>query len=177
MRARMSRVRAAIPGKERRSRSELLWRHLEGMIDLHPSALVAYEPIGGEIDPRGFVDRVAARGVPIYYPRYDDRRGEFVSSDNGILLVDADSRVVILVPGVAFDHRGARLGRGGGWYDHVLSRHPRATRVGCAFDEQLLDRVPCDPWDVSMHQVVTDARSIAVDETAKPSGECAYEWI
>lgn len=171
----MLRVRAAILGGGRQSRSDLLCRRLERRIDLRPTALVAYEPIGGEVDPRDFVDRVARRGVPIYYPRYDDRRGEFVCPDNGMLLVDADSRVVILVPGVAFDHRGARLGRGGGWYDQVLSRHPRATRVGCAFDEQLVDHIPCDPWDVSMHKVVTDARSIAVDETAKPLRECAHE--
>jgi len=63
----------------------------------------------------------------------------------------------VLVPGIAFDRRGGRLGSGRGFYDRLLSRvRPDATLIGAAFDCQLVDRVPVDPWDVSLDHVVTE---------------------
>ena len=68
---------------------------------------------------------------------------------------------VILVPGLAFDSAGGRLGRGGGHYDWMLRRmggHP--FKLGVAFDFQLVDRVPVDRSDVSMDAVVTENKTL-----------------
>jgi len=65
--------------------------------------------------------------------------------------------VLFLVPGVAFDARGVRLGRGIGWYDRALERHPRSIRVGLAYGFQVVSRLPEAPWDVRMHAIVTEA--------------------
>ena len=64
---------------------------------------------------------------------------------------------VVLVPGLAFDPKGQRLGYGQGFYDRLLL-HMRALRVGLAFDFQLLAEVPSFPHDLPVDCVVTDHR-------------------
>ncbi len=58
-----------------------------------------------------------------------------------------DSRSVILVPGLAFDRQGYRLGRGGGYYDRYLSRYPQLVSIGICHSWQLVEKVPCEPHD------------------------------
>jgi 5-formyltetrahydrofolate cyclo-ligase len=63
----------------------------------------------------------------------------------------------IIVPGVAFDRDGNRLGQGAGFYDRFLSRTGgAATTIAVGFDEQIVDRVPTDDTDWPMDLVVTD---------------------
>lgn len=70
----------------------------------------------------------------------------------------------ILVPGLAFDRAGARLGRGGGFYDRLLAQSGvRATRIGMGFSTQVVERVPGAEHDERMHWVVTDLETIACD--------------
>lgn len=64
-----------------------------------------------------------------------------------------------LVPGVAFDQCGARLGFGGGYYDRLLQA-TSALRVGIAYDGCLGDEIPCLPHDQRMDWVVTPTREI-----------------
>jgi len=68
----------------------------------------------------------------------------------------------VLVPGVAFDKRGHRLGYGGGYYDRLLPLlRDDAHRVAGAFDMQIVDRVPIAPHDRPLDAIVTEARIIA----------------
>ena len=74
----------------------------------------------------------------------------------------------VLVPGVAFDAEGRRLGYGGGFYDRLLPEiAARAPRVAGAFEAQLVGRVPAAPHDQVVDMIVTEARTIAVDR-ARP---------
>jgi 5-formyltetrahydrofolate cyclo-ligase len=68
--------------------------------------------------------------------------------------------VLFLVPGLAFDARGARLGRGAGSYDRALARHVNALRIGLAYEFQLVQRLPEAAWDIRMDAVATDARLV-----------------
>lgn len=71
----------------------------------------------------------------------------------------------ILVPGVAFDRRGGRLGYGRGYYDRFLRRVPARTRCyGLAFALQMVPRVPQMPHDIRMHGVVTERGVLPVDD-------------
>jgi 5-formyltetrahydrofolate cyclo-ligase len=68
-------------------------------------------------------------------------------------IADAD---VVLVPALAVARDGTRLGRGGGSYDRALSRaRPGAQLVALLYDEELVDDVPRDPWDVGVTAAVT----------------------
>ncbi|HXY45044.1 MAG TPA: 5-formyltetrahydrofolate cyclo-ligase, partial [Acidimicrobiales bacterium] len=69
-----------------------------------------------------------------------------------------------IVPGLAFDRGGGRLGYGGGYYDRFLRRLPvTATLVGIAFADQLVGAVPLAGGDVKVDLVVTDAGVIRCD--------------
>jgi 5-formyltetrahydrofolate cyclo-ligase len=68
----------------------------------------------------------------------------------------------VVVPGVAFDGAGRRLGYGGGYYDRLLPLlSPRAPRVAGAFDVQVVDRVPVGPNDIAIDAVVTESRALS----------------
>ncbi len=66
---------------------------------------------------------------------------------------------VVLVPGVAFDLHGRRLGRGKGYYDQLLA-DVQGTTCAVAFDEQLIDDVPVEPHDVHLDCILTPTRWI-----------------
>jgi 5-formyltetrahydrofolate cyclo-ligase len=69
--------------------------------------------------------------------------------------VDPDCVDLILVPGVAFDRQGGRLGFGGGFYDRLLPLASQATRVGVTYDELVRDLIPMQPWDCRVGWLVT----------------------
>lgn len=78
---------------------------------------------------------------------------------------------LVIVPGLAFDTAGARLGRGGGFYDRFLSNpgfKARVVRVGVAFDFQIVDVIPTEATDARVHEVATDRRLIRA-EAARPA--------
>ena len=62
---------------------------------------------------------------------------------------------LIIVPGVAFDRKGNRIGRGRGYYDRFLSQHLGVKRIGICFDFQLVDEVPTEPFDILMDEVIS----------------------
>jgi 5-formyltetrahydrofolate cyclo-ligase len=66
---------------------------------------------------------------------------------------------LVLVPGVAFDARGGRLGRGKGFYDRLLAC-VRGTKCGVAFDEQFVETVPVGPQDIPLNCILTPTRWI-----------------
>lgn len=70
--------------------------------------------------------------------------------------VPPDALDLVLVPGVAFDTAGRRLGRGGGFYDRLLAGH-RGVRVGACFGPQFVAELPAEPHDVGMSYLVTPA--------------------
>jgi 5-formyltetrahydrofolate cyclo-ligase len=66
---------------------------------------------------------------------------------------------LVLVPGVAFDGSGRRLGRGRGHYDATLAAlSPAAVRIGLAFELQIVAAVPCEPHDMPLDAIVTERR-------------------
>ena len=62
---------------------------------------------------------------------------------------------LIFVPGLAFDKEKIRLGRGKGFYDKML-QSIRGVKVGTCFYEQMLEKIPRDPWDISMDYIIND---------------------
>lgn len=73
-------------------------------------------------------------------------------------MVDLAVIDLVIVPGVAFDRRGARTGHGHGYYDKLLSRTPPKTRlVGVSYECQIFDMIPSLPHDVVMDLVVTES--------------------
>ncbi len=59
----------------------------------------------------------------------------------------------VIVPGMAFDKKGNRMGRGKGFYDKFLTQIPNATKIGVCFSHQIVDDVPSEPHDVKLDGV------------------------
>ena len=100
-------------------------------------------------DPRVMVER----GMGFAEPRSEDPA--------------AESLDVVVVPALAVDPAGHRLGYGAGYYDRTLPAYcPPGVAVSVAFDYQLLMEIPVTPADVATTWVVTDARTLRADPDA-----------
>jgi 5-formyltetrahydrofolate cyclo-ligase len=141
-----------------------------------------YMPIGSEIDPRGLMEQLAARGsglclpdvvspeAPLEFRRWT--AGDVLRSGAygiEVPMPDAD-RVhpdVVLVPMLAFNRRGYRLGYGGGYYDRTIAAL-RETKtvltVGVAFSGQVRDDLPVGPHDVHLDWIVTESAALRVTD-------------
>ena len=62
---------------------------------------------------------------------------------------------VAVVPGVGFDRKNNRLGRGKGYYDKLLCQIPDVYRIGICFPFQFFDKLPCEEHDIKMHEVIS----------------------
>ena len=62
---------------------------------------------------------------------------------------------LIVVPGVAFDTKGNRLGRGKGYYDRLLPHIPSAYKAGICFPFQIVEEVPAESFDILMDEIIT----------------------
>jgi 5-formyltetrahydrofolate cyclo-ligase len=128
----------------------------------------SYAPHGAEIDPGGISSTAAlpwfadAMSECVFRSGPARERGPFgVRQPRGQAApVQPD---VILTPLLAADKRGYRLGQGGGHYDRLLAGLPDRGAVmviGVAWDIQIIDHVPEDPWDMALDAVATPARWI-----------------
>jgi len=79
-----------------------------------------------------------------------------IGEPTGPEYTDLDSVELIIVPGVAFDSKGNRMGRGRGFYDRLLKSTPNAYKVGVGFDFQMVEEVPVEEFDVGMDRVVSE---------------------
>jgi len=154
--------------------------HLRCTTELLPllgaGAMVAlYAAMPEELPTAPLAELLLARGVALAFPRVirGQRRlsfhriadpGELRPGTLDIHEPPADAPVVpverfdlFVVPGLAFDAVGNRLGFGKGHYDSTLTDNPRALRVGFAYEFQVVERVPAMPGDAPMNLVVTDA--------------------
>jgi len=149
----------------------MLAAHLLRGTLIPPGSVVAgFWPIQDEIDIRPLLAALHGRGHPLALP-VTGRRGEalvfrawtpgepllpgrFGTSHPAGEVVTPD---VLLIPLLAFDAEGHRLGYGGGFYDRTLALLPGSLRIGCAFASQELDSVPQGPYDQTLHAVVTEA--------------------
>jgi len=102
--------------------------------------------------------------------RYADSGGPFVTGAFGIREPASTCQAaplagldVIVVPALAYDRDGYRLGRGKGYYDRVLADPAfRGRAIGVIPDGHLVDLLPREPWDRAVHAVITDRRSIDI---------------
>ena len=133
--------------------------------------VMAYWPLPDEVDIRPFVDQLAAQGITIVLPkvtgdetmelrRYashtDLREGAFhIMEPMGEVFEAYDQIDFALVPGMAFDAAGHRLGRGKGYYDRFLSAHPYIYKIGVCFPFQRVAEVPSEEHDVMMDEVIS----------------------
>lgn len=147
------------------------------------SMVMLYMPMRSEIDVLPVALEAFRAGKSICVPRVESGRDtmnaistnsfddeSMVPDAAGVRTPKSGSRVpdevidLVVVPGVAFDLSGARLGRGGGFYDRFLGSLKQTTAtIGVCFDFQLADAIPVDRQDVRVKAVVSDRRGVQPD--------------
>ena len=138
-----------------------------------PRTVLLFAAARDELDVGGAVGPLHGRGARTLFPRVRGRELELVAAADLRTLelgyrgirepvgptIDPEVVDVAVVPGVAFDPHGGRLGHGGGHYDRLLARLPRTTVViGVGFACQVVPSVPRDEHDLPVDLVVTDHR-------------------
>ena len=73
-----------------------------------------------------------------------------------------DELALMLMPGLAFDPEGHRVGYGGGFYDRYLAAHPDHKLVALCYGFQLVDHLDCEAHDIPVHRVIPDEETRAV---------------
>jgi 5-formyltetrahydrofolate cyclo-ligase len=126
-------------------------------------------PMGQEIDIRPLLVALHERGHAIVLPETPKRGNPLifrlwrpgdvlVAERFGTMRPDGEARApdFLLVPLLAFDRRGRRLGYGAGYYDRTLAGLPGRYRLGVAYAAQELDEVPAGPYDAKLDAVATE---------------------
>jgi 5-formyltetrahydrofolate cyclo-ligase len=138
-----------------------------------------YAALPDEVPSRPLFDALRARFDSLAFPRVEPSRGlafasirdwsELAPGRYGVLEPPAEAEGfepgegdLVLVPGVAFDRAGNRLGQGGGHYDRIISlyRAHGAIAVGIAYAEQEMGLVPTGPHDAHLDWVITPKEAI-----------------
>jgi 5-formyltetrahydrofolate cyclo-ligase len=137
-----------------------------------------YAPLPGELDVWPLVQDSLVAGKTVCLPRFDPTTARYLACEvrnltvdiavgqfgvrepaPGCAVVPLNLLDLILAPGVAFDTRGHRLGRGKGFYDQLLA-NAGGLKCGVAFDEQILTEIPIEPHDVPVNCILTPTRWI-----------------
>lgn len=177
LRAAMKSALAAMSPAERITASAAACRLIAALPEFAAARTIAlYAPLPTELDVLPLAAAAIAQGKTVAIPRTNWATRELVFSpitatdQNALILgrlglrepapdapaIAFASIDILLVPGLAFDDRGGRLGRGAGFYDRLLARPElRALTIGVGFDQQLVSDVPIDPHDHAVARVAT----------------------
>ena len=169
----MRELKRAVPMEEKLRRSEAVMRRVEELAEFRRAKVVLlYWSMADEVQTHAFVERwyrektlllPCVQGDDLVLRQYTGPEcmvsGEQfgIGEPTGPEWTDLGAVELIVVPGVAFDSEGNRMGRGRGFYDRLLKSTPRATKVGVAYDFQLLDHIVTEPHDVRMDRVITES--------------------
>lgn len=176
-------ARDAVLPRWRQSASQSITARLSALPEWAAATTVlAYSSFGSEFATDALLASVLARGRRLVLPRVQRKPWSLtlhvVTSTESDLIAGAwgirepdpgrcpalapDEIDCVLVPGVAFDARGGRLGYGGGFYDRLLGRTDRASLIAAAFSLQLVPSVPMAAHDRRIPLIVTESATIRI---------------
>ena len=164
-----------LDNKERLSAAESVFSRLESSAAFQlAEKILMYHSLPDELETRTFLNKWKDRkkfflprvnGVNLDLLPYDESRleiGSFhIEEPKGEDTHSVEEIEVIVVPGVAFDRQGMRLGRGKGFYDRLLAT-AKATKIGIGYEFQLVEEIPSEPHDIAMDMVITEHTTIII---------------
>lgn len=140
-------------------------------------AVFTYYSVGDEVDTVNIITKALADGKKVALPKCTDKNGMmkfyFIESIEGSLVdgmfsirepdvsvcneADYFENSICLVPGIAFDVKGTRLGLGGGYYDRFLSNF-KGKKIGLCYEACLCDELPSENHDIKVEMIITDKK-------------------
>lgn len=184
IRSRLRQQRKALAASAVRAASAAVCAQLGSLaVFQRAAAMAAYVATENEIDPTALIDAVAHSSRRLYLPRQLDAPAWIawhpteplapsrfgVPEPTSNRPATPEEPFLALVPLVAWDVHGTRVGRGAGFYDRLLSRSSRgSTHIGLAYEFQEVGVLPHDTWDVPLDYVITEKRVVRCEAAIKP---------
>ena len=182
--------RGSLPRSEALARSRLIQaRALQFPPYLMRPLVALYSPIQNEVETGEIRDHALVTAKSVFFPRFGIKSSlEFIQIGSSMelskgrfgllepigetrLSASAREKLIVFVPGVAFDSHGHRLGRGTGGYDRLIKELAGATLVALAYDFQVVEEVPTDAWDQKVHYVITERSVVDCRSTPMQSSQ------
>jgi len=173
-------IRKSLSAIEILKKSNRVIENLSSVDDFSGAEVImTYISFGTEVNTHGLIRSLIGKKTVIVPVVTDKERGEMILSElmdwkelssgaYGILEPrevrerDAGEVDVFIVPGIAFDKKGNRIGYGGGYYDRLLNK-VKGKKVGIAYDFQILDSIPAEGHDAGVDMIVTDRNIIRAE--------------
>lgn len=151
--------RNALDPAKRRAKSRAI---VEKLLNLdtfrYAEAVMLYVSFGSEVETQQAIQKTHRMGKKVFVP---DAVGVLEVGSGSIKRGNPGEIDLVVVPGIAFDFLGNRLGYGTGWYDKFVHRlKPGVDLIGIAFDDQIVEAIPNEVHDIRVHQIVTEERVI-----------------
>ena len=143
------------------------------------NVIMTFVSFGTEVNTHNFIKKSISDGkriaVPITFPKTREIKASEIFDFNELevgfynILTPKDEYVryinpeeidLAIVPGLAFDRKGYRVGYGGGYYDRFLSQYSHIIKLGIAFDLQIIDEVPKNDFDIPVDMIFTEKEII-----------------
>lgn len=177
IRRKIKALRTMLSNEDKNSAAEEVFEQLEKTAAfLLADKILMYHSLPDELQTIAFLKKWGSRkkfflprvnGVNLDILPYDQTRlelGSFqIEEPTGDDLTDPSEIELIIVPAVAFDRNGNRLGRGKGFYDRLLQT-TSATKIGVGYDFQLIEEIPAEPHDIPMDMVITQKHYIKISK-------------
>lgn len=152
--------------------SKLIWNHIQALTAFKQADYIGiYANMQNEVETLCYIDLLVNQGKKVYFPKVfaktkDMRFFEIQhikQLEKGTFDVleppetsEASKLDLMIVPGVAFDRKGNRLGYGAGYYDRFFEKHQYICKIGICFEFQRLKEIPTNSFDVPMDWIITE---------------------
>lgn len=173
LRKQMKRLLKSMDAEKKRAMDHKVCEHVFHLLEISDVDFVyAYRNLSWEVGTEEILECLWSAGIPVALPKvmgdqmeffhvrsHDDlEEGTFHIWEPKASCKQVDwKEVLVFVPGLAFSRKGARLGKGGGYYDKFLEKEPKHRTAALAYEFQLCEEIPMDDHDRPVDFVITEA--------------------
>lgn len=174
-------VRARCQPADSEAICQTAWTVLQSLLPTSGAVIAGYWPMGDEVDIRPLLRQLQAAGYEVVLPRTPPAGlplsfhlwqpdHPLQPGRHGTAYPDGPERTphILLLPLLAFDRHGTRLGYGGGYYDRTLAELPGRISIGCAYAAQEVSVLPVGPFDKPCDWIVTEHETFACGQRPPP---------
>ena len=165
-------IQSISPARQKSKSLRIFKRIIGSELYQECGSLLIYVSFKTEVDTRRLICRALADRKKVFVPHVTGKKMQAFRIRNfekdlkegvfGILQPHSPKKIkpqdfdVVFVPGLAFDKNGGRLGRGAGYFDRYLAKLKKAIKVGLAYKEQVVKKVPAEKHDIFLDFIITD---------------------